>query len=482
MNVFLPFVAPASQTPANLLPEGQEIHPGFQAFPVGSHERPLQLNRGEGSGGLPSGDKFRISLSIGLDIRKVHNLAEGPVNFPVEVRTGNGVPLGTLDIRYAYPFIPYLLDLDRSQAEAAWNHGLVLTSRPEQENMVWFMTGVVSGAEALLPALYPVVETDRYQRFLDKMFSMASLQPFGWFEGCVMDALKAYANLGEERARTTLQAHWDFYLPGGELRYLSPRSMPVHQVIQNVELALPLATLDLFPNAGLEQILVEFAREQDRMEEQAGDQRHYTSEPCYTLAYPVALLARFRGLPELEGIATRLLRRRLKLLWEGDRFTQNRGETGERLFVNWGRGLAWLMLGTVKTASLLDHQEHVAGFRQQFVEIVEWAVRYRNSGELWNCFLDDPDSGQEVSGSAGIAAAMVLAVQQGWLGKDYLKLCRKVHQQIRDHYLNEEGWMHGTAQSNRDGDRLQRGGYRVISQMGMGLFASLDAALRSAGE
>lgn len=479
MSASLLFVAPAPTTPVDLLPEGKEIHPGFQAFPVGSGDRALVLKGGEGTRNMPTGEKFRISLTIGLDIRKVHNHAEGPEAFPVEVHIGNGLLLGTLDIRYAYPFIPYLLDLDRSRAEAVWAHGLVLTSRPDQENVVWFMTQGVTGAEALLPALYPVIDTDRYQRFLDKMFSLSSLQPFGWFEGCVMDALKAYSQLGEERARHTLQAHWDFYLPGGELRYLNPRSMPTHDVIENVELALPLATLDICPNPRLEQILTEFARRQDRVEANDGDQRGYTSEPCYTLAYPVALLSKMRGLPELQGIATRLLRRRVTLLWEGDRFTQNRHGTGERWFVNWGRGLAWLLLGIVKTASLLDHPEHVAEFRQKFVEIVEWAAQFRNSGELWNCFLDDPASGQEVSGSAGIAAAIVLAVQQEWLGEDYLKLSREVHQQIRDHYLNEEGWMQGTAQSNRDGDRLQRGGYRVISQMGMGLFASLDAALLS---
>ena len=43
--------------------------------------------------------------------------------------------------------------------------------------------------------------------------------------------------------------------------------------------------------------------------------------------------------------------------------------------------------------------------------------------------------------------------------------------------LTPDGLLTGVAQSNRGGEKLQRGSYRVLSQMGMGLMAQLDAAV-----
>jgi hypothetical protein len=43
--------------------------------------------------------------------------------------------------------------------------------------------------------------------------------------------------------------------------------------------------------------------------------------------------------------------------------------------------------------------------------------------------------------------------------------------------LTPDGFLGGVAQSNRGGEALQRGGYRVISQMAMGLMGQLIAAV-----
>ena len=54
----------------------------------------------------------------------------------------------------------------------------------------------------------------------------------------------------------------------------------------------------------------------------------------------------------------------------------------------------------------------------------------------------------DTSGSVGIAAALTLRAQQGWLDA-----------------------LGGVAQTNKGGECLQCGTYRVIHQMGMGLMA-----------
>ena len=86
-----------------------------------------------------------------------------------------------------------------------------------------------------------------------------------------------------------------------------------------------------------------------------------------------------------------------------------------------------------------------------------------------------PDS----SGSAGIAAAIALAVRQGMLGREHLRTARRAKDGLMNH-LSADGWLRGVSQSNKpeaEGIDLQRGPHRVIAPWGMGLLAQLLAAL-----
>jgi unsaturated rhamnogalacturonyl hydrolase len=44
-------------------------------------------------------------------------------------------------------------------------------------------------------------------------------------------------------------------------------------------------------------------------------------------------------------------------------------------------------------------------------------------------------------------------------------------------HVRPDGLLGGVAQSNRNGEELQRSGYRVLSQMAMGLMGQLSAAI-----
>jgi len=46
-------------------------------------------------------------------------------------------------------------------------------------------------------------------------------------------------------------------------------------------------------------------------------------------------------------------------------------------------------------------------------------------------------------------------------------------------HLTPDGFLGGVSQSNKGGEALQRGSYRVIFQMAMGLMAQLVAALEA---
>ena len=50
-----------------------------------------------------------------------------------------------------------------------------------------------------------------------------------------------------------------------------------------------------------------------------------------------------------------------------------------------------------------------------------------------------------------------------------------------ERYLSPDGFLHGVTQSNKGGEELQRSGYRVFMQMGLGLAVQLAALHRALG-
>jgi rhamnogalacturonyl hydrolase YesR len=110
--------------------------------------------------------------------------------------------------------------------------------------------------------------------------------------------------------------------------------------------------------------------------------------------------------------------------------------------------------------------------------VADVALGWRLPGAdgLWTCFLDQPDTGVETSGSAGIAASLALGARHGLLPERYLDIASECLHALTA-YLTPDGILSGVSQHNAGGVELQLGGYRVLSQMGMGLMASLYSAI-----
>ncbi|MBC7365916.1 MAG: glucuronyl hydrolase, partial [Undibacterium sp.] len=79
-------------------------------------------------------------------------------------------------------------------------------------------------------------------------------------------------------------------------------------------------------------------------------------------------------------------------------------------------------------------------------------------------------------GRAGLPPPPAKGARRGGLGPDARTPAEKSLAGPRLH-LPPDGFPAGVAQANKGGERLQRGDYRVIYQMGMGLMAQLIAAL-----
>jgi len=135
-----------------------------------------------------------------------------------------------------------------------------------------------------------------------------------------------------------------------------------------------------------------------------------------------------------------------------------------------------LTIGIVRTLEALDDADATAPWQEEIARVAEFLLRHQREDGLWGNFVHDPDSRHDTSGSAGLAAALARASRRGWLGEEALEAARRTREGLVAQ-LTPDGLLGGAAQSNKGGDGLQTGSYRVLYQMGMGLMAQLVAAL-----
>ncbi|MFC4776671.1 glycoside hydrolase family 88 protein [Paenibacillus sp. GCM10023252] len=415
-------------------------------------------------------DHTRLRICTAIDVRE---------DLLVEVVTlGTERVLGTLDIRYAPVFQMLELPLSLNDALEALKEGVGLRMTKGQ-SALWFLVQSSDTAirePALLPHLLAQSAQTKLQSFHERMNSLASIQQFGWMEGCVLDGL---LDLGYHSA---VRSHLDQYITSdGELIYEDPRSCPVDGVFYGIESTLPIAILaKLEPESPLVDRAAQFmlAHTDARGVIQDGDT--LSAEGSYTIAYPLAVIAKQRGDRKLAQLAYHQLVHRRDHLWDGDALCLRTRNDGVRTFRNWGRAYAWHLLGLVRCLEVWSDQglvdsEQLRLIEQEFARTMNAANSYRNRQGLWSCFLDAPETGVDTSASAAIAAAAVIAGRVGLpdytVGMDLEEVTQALLQ-----YLTPDGFMTGTAQSNKNGEELQRSGYRVISQMAMGLMAQLLAA------
>lgn len=143
----------------------------------------------------------------------------------------------------------------------------------------------------------------------------------------------------------------------------------------------------------------------------------------------------------------------------------------------WARGIAWQMLGYARTLRELKHRTDLAEHITAFQQLAAWVLPFQRPDGLWSVFVDKPALTPDTSGSAGIAAALAIGAQQGWLEAAARTAAAKTLAGLTLH-LTPDGFLGGVSQANKGGEELQRGNYRVIYQMGMGLLAQLIAALK----
>ncbi|CAG7649401.1 hypothetical protein PAESOLCIP111_05859 [Paenibacillus solanacearum] len=475
----------------SLLPEGRRLPRGWSgvrvdgglrlAWPDADEALAEQMRSAPATG--------RLRIAAALDFREARHVE---VFLPE-----SGSILGRMDIRYAYAFQLFELPLTREQMEAALREGVGLSVEGGEDSQggspLWIFDelGGDPAKRCFAPHLYIDAGPERpwAERFLERTASLASLQPFGWLEGCVLDGLYDLRDvLGAGNVDPVIAAHLGQFMDaGGELQYEDLRGRAVAGAFTTIEATLPVGIIaKLQPNHPMVARAVSFW---DSRGMAAGgyvmDGDTVSAEGAYTVAYPLAAVAARLHRPELAEQAIRQLLLRRDRLAEGDHVhLRYDARTGTHSFRSWARAYAWYMLGMTRTwielkasgfAGLSGMAEIEAELRRVAGAALSWK---RREEALWACFLDEPDTGIDTSGSAGIAAALALGAKHGALpGACFAEAEASLNALAS--YLTPDGILSGVAQHNAGGLALQHSGYRVLSQMGMGLMAQLYAAVHT---
>jgi hypothetical protein len=318
--------------------------------------------------------------------------------------------------------------------------------------------------------------------FVGRLFSLASLQTFSWKEGCVLDALQAFADTGNyPQAQVTIREHLDYYnFSGGDLVYETPSSFRVKNELGSIETTLPFAHAALIdPHHPWVDLAMEFWRKMMAANGQVQGAEMISSEGAYTVAYPMFLIAKLRGEPEWETIAEDLLVETFARLVQPDGIYLRHFTDGSRTHRNWVRGLCWQMLGHVQVLKLQTTPSPILLKQLQF--LAEFAAKYQLESGLWACFVDESEVLPDTAGSVGVGAAMAMAADAGFLPIEYLERALRCRAAARE-YLTAGGYLSGASQSNKGGEGLQRRDYRVTLSYVLGLYGLLEAATLNAND
>jgi hypothetical protein len=483
--------------PSIRLPPGKRIPGGWTASPAGADEAAFKLEWEEAEAAellaalsrrdSREGEPYiRLRLTIALDYRD-EQLVEARL-----IETGER--LGVIDVRYAYAFQTFELPLDESRARAALRHGVALHHRGTAAQL-WWLDDRNGGEDRepfvphLLYAELPSGAAEAEAAALDCLLSLRSLQPFGWIEGCVLDGVHALAERApsplRERARAALDLHFGQYLtPDGRLVYEDLHGNAADGAFTTIEATLPVAVAaKLDPRHPLIPQAIAFFSAKAGADGLVIDDDVVSAEGCYTVAYPLAVIAAASGSAETAEQALRqaLLRKR-HLRGENSVHLRRFTSSGEVAFTNWSRAYGWYSLGLTKTYLTLRDCEaalpeaEMAELRGEIADALALARSYLPDSGVWPVFFGHSDSGPETSGTAAVAAAFALAAEAGVVPDSFREDAERIRAALRG-WLTPDGLYGGVSQHNAGGMRLQLSGYRVLSQMGLGLWGQLFATL-----
>ena len=389
-----------------------------------------------------------------------------------------GPKIASLEVNYSDPY--QILSIPLPSGPLPTSGPLALRLQLGSGERLWLFAPDQTASDGLeFHTPHLAVSSGKADNFLDRLCSLASLQTFSWKEGCILDGLQALAQTGRHpEAASAIREHLNYFgYDSGNLVYESPNSHRLVNEFTTIETTLPFAHI-----AALNiqhpwiQLATDYWQKLLDTNGQVHDHDLISSEGAYTVAYPMTAIGVMLGEPRWVEIAESLLIKTGEHLILPEGIYLRHWLDGRLTHRNWARGLAWLLLGHAQT---LRHQPHPSQRLQtQLQTIADFAARHQLENGLWACFVDEPQVAPDCAGSAGIAAAMALAASAGFLPSEFRDRAERGRLGLHGR-LTSEGFLEGCSQSNKGGEDLQRGPYRVITPYALGLLGLLEAALES---
>lgn len=436
-----------------------QCHP---AIPVGTD--PIEL---EWPDELPTGASLRLTVAFeDRDIKEI------------EISFGNGHEPHRLIIPCADPFETLVIPLPGRLSAVTLRQldgerPLWIFAKDASSSTPWFSPHAVVHSEGQMAS--PL------DSFWERLCSLHSLASFGWKEGCVLEALRHLAALqapemktDDQRgsklpklpcsvsARSALELHLRTYgFERGQLDYENPRGKAILDYYDGVEMTLPAATAaSLAPDHHWVKAAIAFWK---------GTRTSVTAEGSLTMAYPMAVAGRALARKHLVQQATEELWLRKERLFHNGHFYLRSYNDGRRTFRNWSRGLAWYLLGLIKSLEEIGPEE-APHLLEEFQRAAAWTLSWQNAEGLWPCFIDEAGGLPDHAGCAGIAAAILMGCRAGWLDESARRAGSRSVRTLSS-ALTPDGLLPGCSQANKVGEELQRGSYRTAPSYALGLFA-----------
>ncbi len=412
--------------------------------------------------------RFRISTAT--DVRE-------PCVFEIRLKESSE-KLGELDIRYATYLQVYELILDSGQVKNILEQGVTIQQIKGKQPQAIFSSDDANIPEVYTPHLMVYKDAPAGLDVVkNTLLNRNMYQPFGWMEGVVMDGLQVLA-ASEPAANKSLQNRFNQYFTDTSFGYIGLNNTPVSQRVMNVETTLPFALYARFhPQHPALQTAIEFCKKhQDKNGVISDDPQSANpiikTEECYTVSYPLAVIGTNRHDKELQNIAVTNLMARAAALADSTGIYQRTNNKGGREYKNWSRGVAWYLLGFIRSWQQLKGHPERDKIREEFVRAADYVMLFQQPDGMWYCYMHEPETGVETSGTAGIAAAIKYGYQLGVLNDKAAIAATKATTALMN-FLTPDGLLTGTAQVNKGGEALQRSGYRVISPYTLGFMAYL---------
>jgi unsaturated rhamnogalacturonyl hydrolase len=437
---------------------------------------------------IPSkGEGLKFSWSINIKDYEIKNLylritSGTDIREEVEVSVllaKSKIVLAKLKMDYAHYFQPFQFLIPPEFQNQVLSEGVLLT-KSKGENPVWIFIGNDNKTpDVLSPHLFLANDFKDHNQWKKRLLSTDSIQTFGWMEGCVLDGI--YDCLKKDPGSSSVFiAHLNQYFDKTNFFYEAYNNERALNTINNVESLLPFAMLAKAnpKHPAIDTAIaycIKNADEKGNITDEKNGKKVAKTEECYTVSYPLAMLSRQFNRPDLMKLAIATLQYRYQFLESESQVFQRMVIPKDKFFSNWGRGIVWLLLGSVKTIPLLPEGEEKEELKNKLKRTVELVLSLQQENGLWFCFINDPKTGIETSGSAGIAAALAFGYKNGLLDKKSKQAAQKAREGLIP-FLTADGLLTATSQVNKGGEVLQREGFRVISNYTLGFLGILEAA------